>query len=60
MPPAVLRLGALFNKQAQEIRELQYQFRAPFVLDSTDAQTTFGITPSTTEAALEATVRSGR
>lgn len=60
MPPAVLWLGGLFNKQAREIRELQYQVRAPFVLDSTDAQNTFGITPSTTEAALAATVRSGR
>ncbi|MDX6282714.1 MAG: hypothetical protein QOH03_3785 [Kribbellaceae bacterium] len=56
MPPAVLRLGALFNKQAQEIRELQYQFRAPFVLDSTDAQTTFALSPTPTEAALTATL----
>jgi nucleoside-diphosphate-sugar epimerase len=64
MPPAVLWIGGLFNKQAHEIRELQYQFRAPFILDSTDAQNTFGLAPSTTEAALEATltgtVRSGR
>jgi nucleoside-diphosphate-sugar epimerase len=60
MPPAVLWLGGLFNKQAHEIRELQYQFRSPFVLDSTEAQATFGITPSATEAALEATVRSWR
>lgn len=60
MPLSVLWLGGLFNKQAREIRELQYQFRAPSILDSTDAQQTFGITPSTTEAALEATVRSGR
>ncbi|WP_328334282.1 NAD-dependent epimerase [Kribbella sp. NBC_00382] len=60
MPGAVLWLGGLFNKQAREIRELQYQFRAPFVLDSADAQQTFDLTPSTTAAALEATVRSGR
>ena len=64
MSPAVLWIGGLFNKQAHEIRELQYQLRAPFVLDSTDAQTTFGITPTTTEAALEVTLtgtlRSGR
>ncbi|NEA31585.1 NAD-dependent epimerase/dehydratase family protein [Streptomyces sp. SID13031] len=60
MPPAVLWMGGLFNKQAKEIRELQYQFRATFVLDSTDAQNTFGITPVSTEAVLTATVRTGR
>lgn len=56
MPPAVLWVGGLFNKQARGIRELQYQFRQPFVLDSTDAQTTFGITPTPTTAALTATL----
>jgi nucleoside-diphosphate-sugar epimerase len=60
MPPAVLWVGGVFNKQAREIRELQYQFREPFILDSTAAQQTFGLTPSATEAALEATIRTGR
>jgi nucleoside-diphosphate-sugar epimerase len=57
MPPAVLRLGGLFNKQAREIRELQYQFREPFILDSTDAQRTFALSPTPTEAALIATLK---
>ncbi|WP_020392987.1 NAD-dependent epimerase/dehydratase family protein [Kribbella catacumbae] len=56
MPPAVLWLGGLFNKQARGIRELQYQFRAPFILDSTDAQTTFAITPTPTKTALTTTL----
>ncbi|GAA1557716.1 NAD-dependent epimerase/dehydratase family protein [Kribbella sancticallisti] len=60
MPPAVLRLGGLFNKQAREIRELQYQFRAPFVLDSSQAQDAFGIEPVPTADALEETIKNGR
>jgi nucleoside-diphosphate-sugar epimerase len=56
MPPAVLWLGGLFNKQARGIRELQYQFRAPFVLDSSDAQTTFSLSPTPTAEALAATI----
>jgi nucleoside-diphosphate-sugar epimerase len=60
MPPAVLWLGGLFNKQAREIRELQYQFQAPFVLDSSQAQTAFGIEPVPTVDALEETIKSGR
>ena len=57
MPPAVLWLGGLVNKQAREIRELQYQFRAPFVLDSTQAQEAFGIEPVPTADALEETIK---
>lgn len=56
MPPAVLWLGGLFNKQARGIRELQYQFRAPFILDSTAAQQTFAITPTPTQTALTTTL----
>jgi nucleoside-diphosphate-sugar epimerase len=60
MPPAVLWLGGLFNRQAREIRELQYQFQAPFVLDSTQAQDAFGIEPVPTADALEETIKSAR
>jgi nucleoside-diphosphate-sugar epimerase len=56
MPAAVLWLGGLFNKQAKEIRELQYQFRKPFVLDSSAAMKTFGIEPVGTDEALRETV----
>jgi nucleoside-diphosphate-sugar epimerase len=56
MPPAVLWLGGLFNRQAKEIRELQYQFRRPFVLDSSAATKTFGIDPVGTDVALQETV----
>jgi nucleoside-diphosphate-sugar epimerase len=56
MPSAVLWLGGLFNRQAKEIRELQYQFRHPFVLDATAAAKTFGIEPVSTDEALRETV----
>ncbi|TDU88692.1 nucleoside-diphosphate-sugar epimerase [Kribbella voronezhensis] len=56
MPPAVLWLGGLVNKQAREIRELQYQFRRPFVLDSSAATEKFGIEPVGTDQALRETV----
>jgi nucleoside-diphosphate-sugar epimerase len=56
MPSAVLWLGGLFNGQAKEIRELQYQFRKPFVLDATAAAKTFGIEPVSTDEALRETV----
>jgi nucleoside-diphosphate-sugar epimerase len=56
MPPAVLWLGGLFNQQAKQIRELQYQFRRPFVLDSSAATKTFGIDPVGTDEALRETV----
>jgi nucleoside-diphosphate-sugar epimerase len=58
MPAAVLWLGGLFNPQAKEIRELQYQFRKPFVIDSTQAQEAFGLLPTPTEDALRMSVAS--
>jgi hypothetical protein len=48
------------RRQAREIRELQYQFQAPFVLDSTEAQDAFGIEPVPTADALEETIKSAR
>ncbi|WP_112246337.1 NAD-dependent epimerase/dehydratase family protein [Kribbella monticola] len=56
MPPALLWLGGLVNKQAREIRELQYQFRQPFVLDSSAAAEKFGIEPVGADQALRETV----
>lgn len=56
MPSSVLWLGGLFNRQAKEIRELQYQFRRPFVLDASAAAKTFGIEPVGTDEALRETV----
>ncbi|MDT0320803.1 NAD-dependent epimerase/dehydratase family protein [Streptomyces millisiae] len=57
MPRPVLWLGGLFDPLVRELRETQYQFRAPFVLDSTAATETFGLTPTPIEDSLAETVR---
>jgi hypothetical protein len=56
MPLAALRLGGLFNPLARELVETQYQWRRPFVLDSTAATVAFGIKPTPVEDALRESV----
>ncbi|MGV9818905.1 NAD-dependent epimerase/dehydratase family protein [Nocardia xishanensis] len=56
MPSVMLWAAGLFNADAREIRELRYQFDRPFVVDSTAATEKFGIEPTPTRAALQATV----
>ena len=56
MPNAVLRLGGLFDAEAREFAEVRYQFDDPWVLDSSAAQATFGISPTSTDEALKAMV----
>ena len=46
MPYWVVWTAGLFNPFIKELRETQHQFRKPFVLDSTKAQQTFGLTPA--------------
>ena len=46
MPYAVLWTAGLFNPIVRELRTTRYQFVQPFVLDSTQAQETFGIEPT--------------
>jgi len=55
MPYPVLWLGGLFNPMARAVRETQYQFRKPFVLDSTAATEAFGIRPAPLDDALRET-----
>jgi nucleoside-diphosphate-sugar epimerase len=56
MPGAVLWLGGVRDPIVRELRETQYQFRKPFVLDSSAATKQFGIEPSPFETALAETV----
>jgi nucleoside-diphosphate-sugar epimerase len=60
MPGAVLWLGGLFNKDAREIREMQYQLQRPFLLDSSAATDALGIHPTPTDDALLATIEASR
>jgi hypothetical protein len=57
MPGFVLWLGGIGNPLVRELRETQYQFRRPFVMDSTAATGALGITPTPIEESLAETVR---
>jgi nucleoside-diphosphate-sugar epimerase len=46
MGSTTLRIGALFNTAARETLEMSYQYTAPYVLDSTAFETTFGHAPT--------------
>jgi nucleoside-diphosphate-sugar epimerase len=52
VPTAVIRAIGLTNPEIAEVVEMEYQFRRPFVLDSTAAQETFGLVPATLDEAL--------
>jgi len=56
MPYPVLWLGGLFDPMARAVRETQYQFRAPFVLDSKAATEAFGISPTALDEVLRETI----
>ncbi|MEU6009717.1 NAD-dependent epimerase/dehydratase family protein [Streptomyces sp. NPDC047453] len=56
MPAAVLWLGGLGNPVIRELRETQYQFRKPFVVDSSAATEAFGIEPAPLDVSLEETI----
>ncbi|GLY39775.1 NAD-dependent epimerase [Amycolatopsis sp. NBRC 101858] len=60
MPGIALRLAGLFTPAAREMVEMQYQLRAPFVLDSSAATAAFGIEPTPTDDALRETIESLR
>jgi len=56
MPYPVLWIGGLFDPTARAVRETQYQFRGPFVLDSTAATEAFGISPAALDDVLRETI----
>jgi hypothetical protein len=56
MSQAVLRIGGLFNAEAREFAKVRYQFDHPWVLDSSAAQATFGLAPTSTDDALRSMV----
>ncbi|BBG03243.1 MULTISPECIES: NAD-dependent epimerase/dehydratase family protein [Pseudonocardia] len=56
LPRAALWLGGLTDPTVRALRETQYQFRAPFLLDSTEATATLGIAPTPVAESLAETV----
>lgn len=59
MPYPVLWAAGVFSPMAKELRETQHQFRQPFVLDSSDAQQTFGLEPTPIEEAVRRDLAAG-
>lgn len=60
LPAAMLWLGGLTDPIVREMRETQYQFRKPFVMDSTAATERFGILPTPIEVGLKEMIAAPR
>ncbi|MEV0623324.1 NAD-dependent epimerase/dehydratase family protein [Nonomuraea sp. NPDC050404] len=56
LPWPVLRVTGLFVPMLGELGHVRYQFTAPFVLDSSAFQRTFGAAPTPIDEALKATL----
>ncbi|SEF70553.1 Nucleoside-diphosphate-sugar epimerase [Nonomuraea solani] len=56
VPWPVIRLGGLFSPMMRELKHVRYQFTAPFVLDSSAFQRTFGVAPTPIDEAFKATL----
>ncbi|GAA3214192.1 NAD-dependent epimerase/dehydratase family protein [Nonomuraea helvata] len=56
IPWPVISVGGLFSPMMGELKHVRYQFTAPFVLDSSAFQRTFGVAPTPIDEALKATL----
>ncbi|MFC4112987.1 NAD-dependent epimerase/dehydratase family protein [Nonomuraea zeae] len=56
LPWPLMRAVGLFVPMIGELRHTRYQFTAPYVLDSSAFQRTFGVVPTPIETALKATL----
>ena len=59
IPSALLYGMGLVSPLMRELRETQYQFRADFVMDSSAAQATFGLKPTSWDEVVAVTIRGG-
>jgi len=56
-PEWALRALGVFVPLLRELQEVRYQFERPFVVDSTQFATTFGVQPTPMEEGLRATIQ---
>jgi nucleoside-diphosphate-sugar epimerase len=56
MPHWLIRTAGTFSPMLGELEEMRYQFVRPFVVDSTDFQSTFAMAPTSMDEALTATL----
>jgi nucleoside-diphosphate-sugar epimerase len=59
LPPALLHAMGLVWPLMRELRETEYQFRDDFVMDSSAAQTTFGLKPTPWPEVVATTILRG-
>jgi nucleoside-diphosphate-sugar epimerase len=59
-PGTLIRAMGLFNPVMRELPEVAYQLEGPFVLDSSAAQRTFGLTPTPWDDVLAGVIASYR
>jgi nucleoside-diphosphate-sugar epimerase len=59
-PGMLIRAMGLFNPMMRQLPEVAYQFEGPFVLDSSAAQRTFGLTPTPWDDVLAGVISSYR
>jgi nucleoside-diphosphate-sugar epimerase len=59
LPYAAVWLGGVFSPLMKELRETQHQFRKPFILDSTAAEHTFGLSATPIEESVALDIASG-
>ena len=59
LPYAAVWLGGLVNPLMKELRETQHQFRKPFILDSSAAEQTFGLTATPIEDSVALDIAQG-
>jgi hypothetical protein len=60
LPGIALSVAGLFDPLAREFKEMNYQFRRPFVLDSTATRAVFDIEPTPYEQTLAQTLAFAR
>jgi nucleoside-diphosphate-sugar epimerase len=56
LPRSVLYAAGMVSPMLRGMRETAYQFDRPYILDSSDFETTFGVTPTPLDDALNATI----
>lgn len=56
MPHWLIRAAGTVSPMLGELEHVRYQFVSPFVIDSTDFQSTFGTAPTSVDEALAATL----
>jgi nucleoside-diphosphate-sugar epimerase len=60
VPCTMMYLAGLVSPTMRELRETNHQWDRPFVLDSSDFETTFGVAPTPLDDALRATIAEAR